>query len=59
MNKNAHVRFIAGSISPLGSDSRPMPMPEPLLPAEVKKVSSQLDISDYPTEAVDEAIRTR
>ena len=53
------VRFIAGSISPLGSDSRPMPMPEPLLPPDVKKVSSPLDISDYTTENVDRAIRTR
>ena len=59
MNDEAHVRFIAGSISPLGADSRPMPMPEPLLPPDVKKVSSELDISDYTTERVDEAIRTR
>jgi hypothetical protein len=29
MNNESNVRFIAGSISPLGADSRPMPMPEP------------------------------
>jgi arylmalonate decarboxylase len=59
LKDEAKVRFIAGSISPLGSDSRPMPMREPLLPPEVKKVTSQLDISDYTTDRVDEAIRTR
>jgi arylmalonate decarboxylase len=59
VKENTNVRFIAGSISPLGSDSRPMPMAEPLLPPEVKKITSQLDISDYTTDRVDEAIRTR
>ena len=59
MTHEKNVRFVAGSISPLGADSRPQPMPEPLLPPEVKKISSQLDISDYTTENVDEAIRTR
>jgi maleate cis-trans isomerase len=55
----AKVRFVAGSISPLGSDSRPMPMAEPLLPPDIKKVTSQLDISDYTSDRVDEAMRTR
>jgi arylmalonate decarboxylase len=59
MSNEAEVRFIAGSISPLGSDSRPMPMPEPLLPPDVKRVSSPLDISDYTTENVDRAIGKR
>ena len=59
MNNAAEVRFIAGSISPLGSESRPMPMAEPLLPPDVKKISSELDISDYTTENVDAAIHTR
>jgi maleate cis-trans isomerase len=53
------MTFIAGSISPLGADSRPQPMPEPLLPSEVKRISTPLDISDYTTENVDNAIRTR
>ena len=59
MNNEPDVRFIAGSISPLGADSRPMPMPEPLLPPDVKRVSSPLDISDYTTENVDRAIGKR
>jgi arylmalonate decarboxylase len=59
MTTATNVRFIAGSISPLGADSRPMPMPEPLLPPDVKNISSQLDITNYPTGNVDEAIRTR
>ncbi|HEX2825945.1 MAG TPA: hypothetical protein VHP37_06340 [Burkholderiales bacterium] len=53
------MTFIAGSIAPLGADSRPQPMPEPLLPPDVTKVASPLDISDYTTENVDRAIRTR
>ena len=53
------ARFIAGTIAPLGADSRPQPMPEPLLPPDVKKVSSPLDISDYTAENVDRAIRGR
>src|SRR4051812_18387920 len=59
MTNKVNVRFIAGSVSPLGADSRPMPMPERLLPPDVKEISSQLDISDYTTENVDAAIRTR
>lgn len=53
------MTFIAGSIAPLGAESRPQPMPEPLLPPDVTKVSSPLDISDYTSENVDRAIRTR
>ena len=58
MSDEANVRFIAGSISPLGADRRPMPKPEPLLPPEVKRISCSMDIPDYTAEGVDEAIRT-
>jgi arylmalonate decarboxylase len=59
MSNAVNVRFIDGSISPLGSDSRPMPQPEPLLPPDVKKISRSMEIPDYTTQGVDEAIRTR
>jgi arylmalonate decarboxylase len=59
MSNQADARFVAGSISPLGADSRPQPMPERLLPPDVKRVASQLEISDYTAERVEEAIRTR
>jgi arylmalonate decarboxylase len=58
-SRSERAGFIAGSISPLGADSRPMPMAEPLLPPDVKRVTSQLEIADYTTANVDEAIRTR
>jgi len=59
VSKKAGVRFIAGSVSPLGAESRPMPNPEPLLPPEVKRISCSMEISDYTAEGVDEAISKR
>jgi len=59
VSKKAGVRFIAGSVSPLGAESRPMPNPEPLLPPEVKRISCSMEISDYTAEGVDEAIGKR
>jgi arylmalonate decarboxylase len=52
-------RYVAGSVSPIGPDRHPMSQPEPLLPADIKKISSSIEISDYTTEGVDEAIRAR
>jgi arylmalonate decarboxylase len=59
MTNEVPVRFITGSVSPLGRDRRPMSQPEPLLPPDVKRISASMDISDYTAEGVDEAIRTR
>ncbi|MGH8663762.1 MAG: hypothetical protein ACREUX_05800, partial [Burkholderiales bacterium] len=53
------VRYTAGSVSPLGPDRHPMSQPEPLLPAEVKRIACSIEISDYTAEGVDEAIRSR
>jgi len=53
------VRYVAGSVSPIGPDRHPMSQPEPLLPADIKKISCSIEISDYTTEGVDEAIRAR
>ena len=51
--------YIAGSITPIGPDRNPQPQPEPLLPPEVKKISSSIEISDYTKEGVDTAIAKR
>lgn len=54
-----NVRYIAGTVSPIGSDRHPMPQPEPLLPADIKMISCSMEISDYTKDGVDEAIRLR
>ena len=53
------AHYIAGSITPIGPDRNPHPQPEPLLPPEVKKISSSIEISDYTKEGVDSAIAKR
>lgn len=53
------VRYVAGSVSPIGPDRHPMSQPQPLLPDDIRKVSCSIEISDYTTEGVDEAIRER
>jgi maleate cis-trans isomerase len=53
------VRYVAGSVAPLGPDRHPMSQPEPLLPPEIKKISCALEISDYTEQGVNEAIGTR
>jgi arylmalonate decarboxylase len=53
------VRFIAGSITPLGPQRLPMSQPQPLLPPTIVRVSSSIEITDYTLECVNEAIRER
>jgi maleate cis-trans isomerase len=54
-----NVRYIAGTVSPIGPDRHPMSQPEPLLPAEIRKIACSMEISDYTAQGVDEAIRKR
>jgi len=58
-NEDVKVRFVAGTVSPIGPDRHPMSQPEPLLPPEVRRISSSIEISDYTPEGVDGAIRQR
>jgi arylmalonate decarboxylase len=53
------VRFVAGTVSPIGTDRHPMPQPEPLLPPDIRLVSASIEISDYTPEGVNEAIGHR
>lgn len=59
MSTEAKVRYVAGSVSPIGPDRHPMPQPEPLLPPDIKRISSSIEIPDYTADGVDEAIRAR
>src|SRR5262245_55748443 len=59
MSSEGAVRYVAGTVSPMDSERRPMPNPEPLLPADVRRISSSLDVGDYTPEGVDEAIKAR
>ena len=58
-SENAEVRYIAGSVSPIGTDRHPMSMPEPLVPPYVKRIACSIEIPDYTTEGVNEAIAQR
>jgi arylmalonate decarboxylase len=58
-SNDVKVRYIAGSISPIGPDRLPMSQPQPLLPPDIRRISCSLEIPDYTSEGVDEAIRER
>src|SRR4051812_38453357 len=53
------IRYVFGRVAPVGDERHPMSQPEPLLPPDVKKISRAIEIRDYTTEGVDEAIRER
>ncbi len=58
-SENVKVRFVAGTVSPVGTARHPMPQPEPLLPPDVRRISASIEISDYTVEGVNEAIQRR
>ena len=57
--ESSGIRYVAGTITPIGEDRNPQPKPEPLLPPTVKRVFSSLEISDYTPDGVREAIGSR
>jgi arylmalonate decarboxylase len=59
MSNVAKVRFVAGTVSPIGPDRHPNPQPEPLLPADIRCISASIEIPDYTTTGVDQAIGQR
>jgi maleate cis-trans isomerase len=59
MSDDAKVRFVAGTVSPIGPDRHPNPQPEPLLPADIRCISASIEIPDYTTTGVDQAIGQR
>lgn len=58
-NENVKVRFVAGTVSPIGPDRHPNPQPEPLLPPDIRRISASIEVSDYTLEGVNEAIGQR
>ena len=52
-------RFIAGTVTPAGADRLPNSQPQPLLPPDVRRISSSLNIQDYTKQGVDDAIEQR
>lgn len=57
--EGAGVRFVAGTITPLGPDRHPMSQPQTLLPPTIRRISSSIEIGDYTVDGVNEAIRDR
>jgi len=59
INEKVKVRFVAGSVTPVGKDRNPVPKEEPLLPSDIRRISESIDIADYTTEGVHQAIEQR
>jgi hypothetical protein len=53
------VRYTAGRIAPVGTARHPMSQPEPLLPPDIRRISSSIEITDYTLDGVNHAIRER
>lgn len=58
-SEDGEARFVAGTVSPIGPDRHPNPQPEPLLPPDIRRISTSIEISDYTLEGVNEAIQKR
>lgn len=52
-------RYILGTVTPIGPAIHPLPQPQPLLPPDIKRISSSIDVTDYTPEGVREAIGKR
>lgn len=52
-------RFTVGIVMPADTDRLPHPQPQPLLPPDIRKVSSALNIPDYTHDGVNETIDKR
>lgn len=59
MNNTAKPRYILGSVSPIGEDRHPMSQPQPLLPPDIHHIASSIEVTDYTTEGVHQAIDQR
>jgi arylmalonate decarboxylase len=59
MNEPVKPRYILGSVTPVGDDRHPLPQPQPLLPPDILHISSSIEVTDYTTEGVREAIDLR
>jgi arylmalonate decarboxylase len=53
------VRYIAATVMPADSERLPMSKPQPLLPPDIHRISSSINITDYTTDAVNQAMKKR
>ena len=59
MNDKSKPKYILGTVSPVGVARHPVPQPQPLLPPDIHRISSSIEVTDYTTEGVHEAIAQR
>jgi arylmalonate decarboxylase len=59
VDENVKVRFVAGSVTPVGTDRNPAPKEEPLLPPDIRRISESIEIEDYTVDGVHQAIQQR
>ncbi len=59
MTVSTTPRYILGTVSPIGVARHPMSQPQPLLPADILRISTSIEVSDYTTDGVNEAISQR
>ncbi len=53
------ARYTLGIVMPADSERLPMSKPQPLLPPDIRRISSSINIIDYTTGAVNQAIQQR
>jgi len=51
LGEDAKIRFIAGTVTPIGEDRHPVPQAEPLLPADIQRISAPLKSPITPSKA--------
>jgi arylmalonate decarboxylase len=59
VNEPTKPRYTVGTVSPIGTDRHPMPQPQALLPPDILQISASIEITDYTTEGVNDAIQQR
>ncbi len=59
MNGTVKPRYTLGSVTPIGEDRHPMSQPQPLLPADIRHVAASIEVTDYTTDGVHDAIGKR
>lgn len=56
---NVKARYVMGIVMPADHDRLPNSQPEPLLPPDVRRINSAINITDYTVEAVNLAMQKR
>ncbi len=59
MSDAVKPRYTIASVSPIGEDRHPMSQPQPLLPPDIRHIAASIEVTDYTTEGVHDAIGKR